>query len=418
MNNNILKPIKETDKSSFVGLKIKNNTLEFHYPRTYRISDDIETKYGQMKKILETIFLATRTTEYNMTYSQYSDDVDMKSDVPFLSYLYIIVDYITIGKYKNVEKIIKKENKGKINWKKTIKQIPYIFNGFPIYPSFYTEHDSEYDNVIVDIYKNCLTEAINAFGWLFDIEIDDYIRNTKYKNDEENKDFFIQIINKELSRTFNDKKRYRLKAMEEIIKGLNTQEKSDVVIWGVKNYWFVFEEMLRNMFSNIENKEVKKMYPETSWHIESWNKNIKKEIKKNSPIRPDIIYKKNDKEYLVIDAKYYRYGDTLVTNNLPSSVDIFKQFIYSENIAKIKKRKVYNCFIMPFNKGIREYENNSNYEYIGYATSFFKEDESDSKEKIIGILIDLNYLIDNYSKKFSEKDADELYKLVKKYNEI
>lgn len=402
-NNKIIPKLEKVESDSFVGLKVKDNNLIFNYPITYRLNKDNEKElYSQIKKILRTISLTTQSKELNTLYSN-KDDLALKSEVPLLAYLSIISDYITNGKYRNLEKIIKRANKGKINWKKTLKQTPYLSDGLPIYPALYTEHNSQYDSVIVDIYKHCLKISINTLGWLFSIEEDEYIKNTIYEYD---KDFFLQVIRKELSQTYNDKKRHRLITMEEIILGLNINLNKDYKVFGIDKYWPVFEHMLRSVFENIEKENYNNLYPNTEWYINDMSTNQQKSL------RPDIIYEKKGKYYIVIDAKYYPYGYTLNPSDLPSSSDIFKQFAYSDNIKLVSKNKpVYNCFIMPFNKKQKEHNIDSNYKYIGYATSSNKEDEI-----ILGILIDLTYLIENYLKRFSEKDAEILSNIIFKHN--
>ena len=194
--------------------------------------------------------------------------------------------------------------------------------------------------------------------------------------------------------------------MEEIILGLNINLNKDYKVFGIDKYWPVFEHMLRSVFENIEKENYNNLYPNTEWYINDMSTNQQKSL------RPDIIYEKKGKYYIVIDAKYYPYGYTLNPSDLPSSSDIFKQFAYSDNIKLVSKNKpVYNCFIMPFNKKQKEHNIDSNYKYIGYATSSNKEDEI-----ILGILIDLTYLIENYLKRFSEKDAEILSNIIFKHN--
>ncbi len=398
-NKKIIPKLEKVRTDSFVGLRVENNNLIFSYPITYRLNKDNEKElYSQIKKLLRTISLTTQSKEFNSLYKD-KDELALKSEVPLLAYLYIISDYIINGKYRNLEKIIKKENKGKINWKKTLKQVPYISNGSFIYPNFYTEHNSQYDSVIVDIYKHCLKIAINTLGWLFSIEEDEYIKNTIYEYD---KDFFLQVIRKELSQTYNDKKRHRLITMKEIILGINLDSNKDYKVFGIDKYWPVFEYMLREMFENIKKEDYKELYPNTEWYINEKPTNDQKSL------RPDIIYENKGKYYIVIDAKYYPYGHTLNPSDLPGSADIFKQFVYSDNINLVTQGKpVYNCFIMPFNKEQKEHNIDTNYKCIGYATSSNKEDEI-----ILGILIDLTYLIENYSKRFSKEDAEVLSNII------
>ncbi|NMA04756.1 MAG: LlaJI family restriction endonuclease [Acholeplasmataceae bacterium] len=395
-NKPILRPVIG---DNFIGLRVEDNKLIFDYPATYRIneSDDREL-ISQIKKILKTISHTTQSEQYNSLYEQNSE-LQPKSEVSLRAYIYIIDDYITNGKYRNLERIIKKENRGKINWKKTLKQVPYFQDGIPIYQNIYTEHNSQYDDVIVDIYKHCLKIAIKVLGWLFDIEEDEYIKNTMYQYDDEIKDYFLQVIQKELSQTFNDKKRHRLITMREIISGLNSKE-TNYKVYGVDKYWPVFEYMLRSMFENIDKEQYKELYPNTWWILNG------EKQKEQRALRPDIIYEETGEYYIVIDAKYYAYGYTKNPDHLPKSSDIFKQFVYSDNVKYVTDEKtVYNCFIMPFNKVD---DSEENYKEIGFAISTNREE----KDKIKGILIDLTFLIEEYSKKNREIEAKRIYKLI------
>jgi len=397
----LLPEIKKVKKDSFIGLRVKENKLYFYVPQTYRLENDDLNKINKIKKIIRTISVASNSSQFNSLYTK--NDIELESNIPLLSYLYIIADYINHGKYRNFEKVIKKENKGKINWKKTIKQIPYVSDGLPIYPNFYTEHNSQYDAIIVDVYKHCLKKAIGVWGWLFGIKEDEYMKATLY---DYNETLFLQAIKIELSQTYNDKKRKRLITMREIILGLNIDDDKDLKIYGVNRYWPIYEFMLRNVFAHVSEENIRKLYPKTDWYI------LPNEHMPNSVLRPDIIYQKSENHFLLIDAKYYQYSISYEKKDIPKSTDIIKQFVYSDNIKKLmgKESKVYNCFVMPFNKEHEKHncEDKQNIKYFGYATSTNNIDD-----KIIGIYIDLTYLIDIYSKKFSKKEADELYNLVK-----
>lgn len=400
MSNIVVPELKKVEKDSFIGLKVENNKLIFHYPATYRINKDNERElFSQLKKILNTISLSSESNEYNTLYEN-NLELQPKSEVPLLAYMYIIQDYVTNGKYRNFEKVIKNENRGKINWKKTLQQVPYIQDGIPIYQSFFTDHQSQYDDVIVDIYKNSLKIAINTLGWLFDVEEDEYIKSTVYEYNNETKDFFLLVIQKELSHTFNDKKRQRLTTMREIISGINITLNKDFKVYGVDKYWPVFEYMLRSMLENIGKEKYKLYYPNTSWILEDGN------IQNNTPLRPDIIYEKEGEYFLILDAKYYSYGYSHDPNDLPQSSDIMKQFAYSDNIKHITGiDNVYNAFIMPFDNK----DNKEKYKYIGKANASNKPNES-----IYGILIDLTHLIENYSRKYSAEEAANIYKILNK----
>jgi len=62
-----------------------------------------------------------------------------------------------------------------------------------------------------------------------------------------------------------------------------------------------------------------------------------------------MIYK--DKIY-VLDAKYYKYGQTGNADDLPGSADINNQITYGEYIARhsqIPNERLFNAFLLPYN---------------------------------------------------------------------
>ena len=61
MKNNTaykLIPASEKKGEDFVGIRIADNMIEFHYPETYRLSDDKKERRKDIVKILSTIKLA------------------------------------------------------------------------------------------------------------------------------------------------------------------------------------------------------------------------------------------------------------------------------------------------------------------------------------------------------------------------
>ena len=95
----------------------------------------------------------------------------------------------------------------------------------------------------------------------------------------------------------------------------------------------------------------------------------------------------------LLDAKYYKYGVTRRSFDLPGTSSISKQITYGEYIFKNKrsnsKTKVYNAFIMPFNSSV---QSENRIQYIGTATSEWKNNDFDY-EKVLGILVDVKYLM-------------------------
>lgn len=126
---------------------------------------------------------------------------------------------------------------------------------------------------------------------------------------------------------------------------------------------------------------------------------------------PDSIMLYNDKVY-ILDAKLYRYGCSDLENPdlLPNSSDINKQITYGEYIERVKnipEDKLYNAFIMPFNKQnnfFGKIDSKGNYvpdvtdeiANIGEATGDWKNNSNKKYERIQGIVMDTRFLMYNY----------------------
>lgn len=65
---------------------------------------------------------------------------------------------------------------------------------------------------------------------------------------------------------------------------------------------------------------------------------------------PDTVMLYNGKVY-ILDAKYYRYGNTHKPEHLPDSSSINKQITYGEYIQSmgIENDSLFNAFLMPYN---------------------------------------------------------------------
>ena len=122
------------ENNAFVGVRIRNDSIEFHYPESYDLSGvenvstvkDIKAFRRDMIDILHTISLAkTRSFSTQKT----ENGVSSTKNFALLSYLWVIRDYTVNGFYRNTEKLYRKNTNGKINWKRTLATQPIISNG-------------------------------------------------------------------------------------------------------------------------------------------------------------------------------------------------------------------------------------------------------------------------------------------------
>lgn len=313
---NLLKiPATGKQDNQFVGIKIVNNQIEFHYPETYQLSEDDEGLRKDILTVLRSVSLAkTKASDL----SSYNTRHTYGYVFPLGAFLWIISDYITYGRYENREKIYDRGVRGKINWKRTMHSNPIISGGNVIYTNIVSEKKTQKDNLLTEIYYFCVQKAIDAVGWLYGISFDsDGVDYYKLFNEKK----YLVALNTELSHTFDDQKKIRLQNMKSIIMGLdddmiNTRD----MVYGVDSYDYVYERMVDSLFSRVDN--IREFYPNATWDmvLESGPVN-------SSNLRPDTILIKDNKVY-ILDAKYYRYGTTFKTSDMPETTSVQKQITY------------------------------------------------------------------------------------------
>lgn len=384
------------DSTDFVGLYIKNGELKISAPKMLRFSDDKNIRKHEIILFLNSINLAKTIDRSQL------NNTDETSNMawPFDSYLWILEDFLNNGFYFNRDKTYLNENKGKIEWKKTLKNPPFISNGNLVYTSFITSKTNPTNDEISSIYKYCLKISSERIGWLFNFNIP--VEFNQLKSISE----MTYILRKNLSSTFDDIKSIRFKHMLKILENsTEDQYSSKDILFGIHNYYHVFEKMI-DIYVGGQNEKYKKIFNPKG----HWNLNGSKTIYPSSNLRPDTIIEYNKNLY-IIDSKMYRFGYTGNPKHLPETTSMQKQITYGDYIAtKFQQDRIRNIFILPFNKELDIFYNNSDYklesldkdnniQYLGYA---FTEWRGDSTKKtydyIYTFLIDMNYLLCNYDK--------------------
>ena len=409
MNNEkkiILHSVTNEEHNSFVGLRIKNGEIHFHYPESYDLSDDNDKKSFRydVVNIIRTISLAKSKTSS----SSLSDSgVHQSEQFAIMSYLWIIRDYLSNGYYRNSEKIYSVNGKGKINWKKTLDTQPIISNGNIIYNNVVVEVRNDCDDVITEAHKWCVFDSVRKIGWLFGLsEKSVFVSKTADSVIKK----YIRAIRTELKRTFDDVKKARLNHMLKVLMGVDDSDRTKEIVYGVDKYHYVYERMVDYIFSNID--DITKYNPNAKWYL----KKNAFEPKDASALRPDTILldtKQNgEKVAYVLDAKFYRFGTTGKESDLPTTTSIQKQITYGDNIIcnlqeKENIKQVYNAFVMPYNKHNNIFDYKENLEYVGYSEANWRNDKL-SHTRICAFLLDTKHLVSTWSHGNSEEDVKKL----------
>ncbi len=389
---------------SFVGLKIKGNQIHFYYPETYHFEDkdgDVNTR--DILDLLNTISIAkTQSKERDTLYNSHNKD----GEFALYSYLWIIRDWLNNGFYINREKELKFNQRGKINWKKTLQEQPIVSNGNIIFNNIVVEVKSNVDNIIFDIHKYCVKKSLDYIGWLFNLSSKGIIVKP-FSNAIKNQ--YIRALKIEIDKTFDDIKRLRLNHMLSVITGLDAYNDSKELVYGVDSYHYIFERMIDSIFGT--EKDLSKFNPKAAWRL---LKTGQEDIPSSS-LRPDTILIKDSIAY-ILDSKFYRYGFTGKEKDLPETTSIQKQITYGDYLKRlnedqrIKVSKIYNAFLIPYDKTREVFKSNENLQYIGYAKTEWKND-NDEHRFVYSFLIDLKHVIRIWN---LSNHNTEIYDLIEK----
>lgn len=372
------------DSDKFVGIKCEKGDYSIHFPLGFRIA---ETDKELRRDIILLFNSIKKTTKMKKSESEtYNEFIEYSQlDFLFQAYLAVIYDFYNRGYYHEQEVIYNISKRGKVNWSRTIKtQKPYLQDEQVFYLNFITTRKSINENEMITlIHEYCVYESFKKIGWLFTSKLP---ARPKLKF---NYKLFKSILIQKLYNTFNDTNKTLFRNMLAIIDYEGEENNRQDYYYGTYRYEYVWECMIDRIFG-ICNKE--KFFPKTSWKLNDM-------VYSNSKLKPDSVMITNDHIY-ILDAKYYKYGQTKNPKDLPKSTSINKQITYGEYVAENEKfdyeygekRIVYNAFIMPFDSKNSKWKLDSDIFSIGEGVSDWKTG-SKPYEHVQGILIDIKHLI-------------------------
>lgn len=365
------------DDDTFVGVQCLDGDIKINFPLGFSLDSTSDSTLR--KDILLLLNVLRNFTQQQFNSVPKSNFVTKNSTFPLFAYLYVLKDYVMRGYYK--ENIVEyhKSKTGKINWSRTIKtQRPYIQDLNVFYLDFITKKTVVNENELITlIHQYCVYKSFQMLGWLYT----NYLPvkpQLKF-----NQKLFINILKRKLANTFNDADKLLFKNLIVIVNNENDYTLDNLSFsFGTNRFEYIWEKMIDRVYGETNKTDY---FPKTHWHIYN-------NTSENAPLEPDTIMI-NDNNIFVLDAKYYKYGVTRRSFDLPGTSSISKQITYGEYIFKNKrsnsKTKVYNAFIMPFNSSV---QSENRIQYIGTATSEWKNNDFDY-EKVLGILVDVKYLM-------------------------
>lgn len=407
------------NKPEKVGLEISENEVTFTFPINYyhnngekKISCYSLNEKKEYEDYRKTILILLRLL------SKYRDENEVKNynknenNFPIEAYLWIIRDYIENGIYKDSETYYCINGKGKINWKKTIKQgKTFLDNENLVYKDLIKRKvNYNIENQITEIHTFCVQKAISILGFIYGLP------PKKFKNikiSDEIKLQWLQILRKELLVSYNDHKISLLKNMIDMLQSQDANKFNSHEFSLVTNdYDYVFERLVDDKFGNVCSSDYN---PQGEIKLEDEG------ISSAGQMRPDTICI-DDSGIYIIDSKYYTYGyvGDRKGGTLPDISSINKQITYAQyiqnplNNLNPNNKEIYNIFLLPKNvdyddkNGIVKSELRDDLSYIGYAN--IKNRYQDKYDYIYMFLINFTKLVEN---ELSEECLEEIKRITK-----
>lgn len=400
MLNNLEKTLKDRchvatgyDGDRFVGIKADTESAEIYFPIGWNLPDDDRTIREDIITLFRILYAFNKKDKL-ISARNFKNPQDV--DFPIYAYLKIITRFLNDGKYYvESDHEYKVGAKGQISWSRTVRsQRGIVQNGSLIFTNTVARHlTPNFNKQITQIHKFCVYEAFDKLGWL-------YIANKpelpgRCPSVKES----IQILTQKISRSNNDNEQELFGAMLNMLKYMDAQSFEKDYLFGTDYFERIWESLIDKAFG-IKDKS--KYFPKTRWLLDYSTD------KEKSSLIPDSIMIYKDKIY-VLDAKYYKYGQTGNADDLPGSADINKQITYGEYIAKhlqIPNERLFNAFLLPYNKASNKFGIETVFGNFGEAVGDWKKNTK-NYERVQGIVVDTRFLMYNYLK-LSEKYLNKL----------
>ena len=371
------------DGDSFVGVKADTDDAIIYFPIGYQLpanDDDLRVDINNLLGVLAAFMKEDRVIEVSKF------EAPRTVDFPMHAYLKVIRSFLRMGRYYiETDPQFRTDTKGKTSWPRTVREQRALVqkNGSLVFTNMTVRSVTPNANKqITQIHRFCVYEAFEKMGWLYVPFMPD--KQGPHPGIKES----IYILDKKLVATNDDVEQELFNAMRDMLVYIDERSSDKQYFFGTDFFENVWERMIDKAFG-VEDKE--QYFPRTRWLLDYGRD------KEKRPLQPDTIMIYGDRCY-VLDAKLYRYGWDPKPEHLPNSADINKQITYGEYIEQTRRlpnEKLYNAFIMPYNKENNLFMLNSNFGNIGEAVSDWKPNVK-NYERIQGIVVDTRYLMYNY----------------------
>ncbi len=376
------------DGDRFVGIKADSQDIMVYFPIGYELPEDDAAIRTDIKHLIQV--LSEFTTEDDRLLAVNKFEAPQSVNFPINAFKGVIEYYFSIGGTYYVEKEPTYETalSGKKNWPRTAKRhMPLVQTIDGVNSLIFTQYEvraSRQNDTkeITQINRFCVYEAFKRLGWLY----------VPYMPEEPGPHPDIKrsigIVQKSLNVTNDDKKKSLFRSMLDMLKSLDDETSDRQFYFGTDDFDRVWEKLIDRAFGE---KDKDKYFPRSRWLLDYGR------YKEKRPLMPDTIMIYNDK-YYILDAKCYKYGVTGRPDHLPNGSSINKQITYGEYLETYKNidtNRLFNAFIMPYNKENNFFELSSVVGNIGEAVGDWRNNKK-YYERIQGIVMDTRYLMYHY----------------------
>jgi len=388
------------DNDQFVGIKMIDGVLNVYCPETYRLPNEEKSKKKEVYKLLRILTIIGK---------KYPDisliDRGRKDKLynAFESNIWLIEDFLSHGVFHIREKVHSTDGRGKIDWKRTLAQLPLVSNQNIVYEKLINYNTFQIDSVITDIYKYCLTISSDIVGWLFGFHYETKVTSFLSQG------YMVSIINTALANTYLDAKKQLYHHLLNILEGVqDNQMRFRTFEVGVSSFHVIWEIMIDAVFGNVADKSA--YYPNSVFE------DTQKRSHKMPSLRPDTIIDLPDK-FTIIDAKYYRYSSTIDWRDLPDSTSVHKQVLYADYLKRKLDviNQVDSVFLLPMDK-VRS-NIFVNFNFIGRFKTL-ETSISENDYTVYVILVDTHYICQLYINSETEAAQDLLDYIASFKNQI
>lgn len=395
--------LKKTIGDGFVGITFDNEKLTIHYPESYALDSESDSIRQDLYALIRSLRLS-KSLEKNTINStgKYANGCDL----PWDSFRWLIKDYCNNGLIDSTSKIYRWNQAGKINWKRTYSKPPLLSNKSLVYLDTVHETKIEVNTDVVMAHRIALKKSIDCLGWLYGID-SKFLGKVPYNKINK----YVHAIKTELKHSFNDRRISLLNRILDVLRNGDAGRRSENFTYGVSSYHYVYERMIDSLFSTVSDNE--KFNPYATWHL----KYPQIDNIRASSLRPDTIMIIGRVAY-IIDSKYYRFGVTANPEDLPDTSSIEKQITYAEHLETFFSDdidRIYNIFIIPYDKYNNRFGLHNDLEYVGYSAGGWivtPEGRESTYQHIYTMLIDFRSVLREWGERSNNRWKDKLMRIV------